>query len=208
MRVRLTHDYATREELRGCLTHRLTQAGNAALLTPQLLDTLCEHAAGNYRVLLTMGAELLDAAIAKDYATLDEKLHLEVFAPPAPRRAAQRRPQRRRRADEPSAAPAHDDDAAAVRHAAAALGGARAGDRGDPARCAGRDDPGAGGGPSAAARGRLVVDARPSVRAPAAPRASNPEAGRALRGELGAYTAFLDRRRDATAAAPCDDFPF
>ncbi|MBK8410580.1 MAG: hypothetical protein IPL19_21750 [Sandaracinaceae bacterium] len=30
----------------------------------------------------------------------------------------------------------------------------------------------------------------------------------ALRGELDAYTAFLDRRRDATAAAPCDDFPF
>jgi len=30
----------------------------------------------------------------------------------------------------------------------------------------------------------------------------------ALRGELDAYTAFLDRRRDATATAPCDDIPF
>jgi len=65
VRVRMTHEYATREELRGCLVHRLTQAGNATLATPQLLDTLSEHAAGNYRVLLTMAAELLDAAIAK-----------------------------------------------------------------------------------------------------------------------------------------------
>jgi len=97
MRVRLTHEYATREELRGCLTHRLTQAGNPALVTPQLLDTLCEHAAGNYRVLLTMGAELLDAAIAKECTTLDEKLYLEVFAPPAPRRAASPAPKAARR---------------------------------------------------------------------------------------------------------------
>lgn len=88
MRVRMTHEYATREELRGCLVHRLTQAGNATLATPQLLDTLCEHAAGNYRVLLTMAAELLDAAVAREQTTLDEKLYLEVFAPPTARRTA------------------------------------------------------------------------------------------------------------------------
>ena len=84
----MTHEYATREELRGCLMHRLTQAGNATLATPQLLDTLCEHAAGNYRVLLTMAAELLDAAVAREQTTLDEKLYLEVFAPPTVRRTA------------------------------------------------------------------------------------------------------------------------
>jgi len=88
MRVRLVHDYATREELRGCLVHRLTQAGNATLATPELLDTLCEHAAGNYRVLLTMAAELLDAAVAKEHPSLDEKLYLEVFAAPVARRPA------------------------------------------------------------------------------------------------------------------------
>ena len=86
MRVRLMHDYATREELRGCLVHRLTQAGNATLATPALLDTLCEHAVGNYRVLLTMAAELLDTAVATELTTLDEKLYLEVFAAPAARR--------------------------------------------------------------------------------------------------------------------------
>lgn len=87
MRVRMTHEYATRGELRACLVHRITQAGNATLATPQLLDTLCEHAAGNYRVLLTMAAELLDA-LAREQKTLDEKLYLEVFAPPAARRAS------------------------------------------------------------------------------------------------------------------------
>ena len=88
MRVRMVHEYATREELRGCLVHRLTEAGNAALATPQLLDTLCEHAAGNYRVLLTMAAELLDAAVARECTTLDEKLYLDVFATPVARRGA------------------------------------------------------------------------------------------------------------------------
>lgn len=88
MRVRLVHEYASREELRGCLVHRLTEAGNATLATPQLIDTLCEHAAGNYRVLLTMAAELLDAAVARECSTLDEKLYLDVFAPPVVRRGA------------------------------------------------------------------------------------------------------------------------
>lgn len=45
-----------------------------------------EYAAGNYRVLLTMAAEQLDAA--REQTTLDEMLYLEVFAPPAARRTA------------------------------------------------------------------------------------------------------------------------
>ena len=97
MRVRMTHECATREELHGCLVHRLTQAGNATLATPQLLDTLCEHAAGNYRVLLTMAAELLDAAVAKEQTTRAEKLYLEVFAAPAARRTAAPTPKAARR---------------------------------------------------------------------------------------------------------------
>lgn len=88
MRVRLVHEYATREELRECLAHRLAQAGNPALATPPLLDTLCEHAAGNYRVLFTMAGELLDVALARELVSLDEKLYLEVFATPTVRRPA------------------------------------------------------------------------------------------------------------------------
>ena len=48
----------------------------------------------NDRVLLTMAAELLDMAAHRDLPQLDEKLYLDVFAPPetvAPRRASARR---------------------------------------------------------------------------------------------------------------------
>ena len=80
-----------RDELTACLTHLLGIAGNASLMTPQLRQTLCDHAAGNYRVLTTMAAELLAVAAQRDLAKLDEKLYLEVFSPPdstAPRRRA------------------------------------------------------------------------------------------------------------------------
>jgi hypothetical protein len=61
-------------------------------MTPELVHTLCEHALGNYRVLTTMGAELLAAAAQRELPQLDEKLYLELFTPPRaaskPRRAA------------------------------------------------------------------------------------------------------------------------
>jgi general secretion pathway protein A len=88
IRVRLAHEPASQQELLACLAHRVEQAGNAQLLTPALAQTLCEHALGNYRVLCTMAGELLDAAVAKELRTLDEKLYLEVFAPPASRKSA------------------------------------------------------------------------------------------------------------------------
>ena len=65
-----------------------------SLMTPALRQTLCDHAAGNYRILTTMAAELLAAAAQRELAQLDEKLYLEVFAQPetpAPRRAGPRR---------------------------------------------------------------------------------------------------------------------
>jgi type II secretory pathway predicted ATPase ExeA len=86
MRVRMVHECATRDQLMAGLTHRLAQAGNAQLMTPELITALCEHALGNFRVLLTMANELLDAAIAKDLHQIDEKLYLEVYAPPVPRK--------------------------------------------------------------------------------------------------------------------------
>lgn len=51
-------------------------------MTPQLRHTLCDHAAGNYRILTTMAAELLAAAAQKELPVLDEKLYLDVFAQP------------------------------------------------------------------------------------------------------------------------------
>jgi len=78
----LSLEYASREELRACLDHLLDTAGNASLMTAELKSTLCEHALGNYRVLTTMAGELLAVAAHRELAQLDEKLYLDVFAPP------------------------------------------------------------------------------------------------------------------------------
>ncbi len=94
IRTRLGLEHASRDELAACLTHLIETAGNASLITAQLRQTLCDHAAGNYRVLATMAAELLAVAAQRELAKLDEKLYLEVFAPPdstaARRKAAAR----------------------------------------------------------------------------------------------------------------------
>ncbi len=84
IRVRLSTEYASAEELLACLKHLVTTAGNAALMTPQLLSTLCEHAAGNYRVMTTLAGELLSVAAQREAPRIDEKLYFEVFASPRP----------------------------------------------------------------------------------------------------------------------------
>lgn len=86
IRTRLVADYAAPDELMACLKHLLASAGNANLMTAPLLQTLCEHAAGNYRVLTTMGAELLAHAAQHETELLDEKLYFAVFGPPTSRK--------------------------------------------------------------------------------------------------------------------------
>lgn len=91
IRTRLATEHASRDELLACLNHLLAGAGNASLMTPQLQHTLCDHAAGNYRIMTTLAAELLAAAAQRNLPQLDEKLYLEIFAQPeipAPRRVA------------------------------------------------------------------------------------------------------------------------
>jgi hypothetical protein len=46
------------------------------------MHTLTEHAAGNYRLLMSMADELLVEALAREQEQLDEKLYLEVFQVP------------------------------------------------------------------------------------------------------------------------------
>jgi general secretion pathway protein A len=84
IRVRLTLQPATPLELAECLRHALAQAGNPRLMTDELITTLAEHAAGNFRILTTMANELLDAALQSGARQLDEKLYLETFAVPTP----------------------------------------------------------------------------------------------------------------------------
>jgi len=79
IRTRLVLDYATKDELRELLTHAMAKAGNAKLMSEELVDTLVDHAGGNLRTLMNTAAELLAAGTALDGAKLDEKLYLEVF---------------------------------------------------------------------------------------------------------------------------------
>lgn len=89
IRVRLNLEPKTPQEMTEYLDHVLRQAGNPRLVTAQLRSTLCEHAAGNYRTLCTMAAELLAAAAHREAPEIDEKLFFELFAPPLrPRRTA------------------------------------------------------------------------------------------------------------------------
>lgn len=82
MRVRLSLDYAAREELAACLDHLLGSAGTPGLMTTSLKQTLCERAGGNYRVMTNLGAQLLTAAMQRELMQLDDKLFLELFAAP------------------------------------------------------------------------------------------------------------------------------
>ena len=85
IRTRLVIEAATRDELLDLLSHALSSAGNAALMTAQLKDTLVDHSAGNYRVLMSLAGELLAYGMVKDIKQLDEKAYLEVFEPSQPR---------------------------------------------------------------------------------------------------------------------------
>jgi type II secretory pathway predicted ATPase ExeA len=87
MRVRLTLERATPEELADTLRHAMAKAGAAKLMTPELVTTLCDHALGNHRTLMNLAGELLAVAAQRDLRHLDEKLFLDAFAAPAPAEA-------------------------------------------------------------------------------------------------------------------------
>ena len=91
IRARLKTEPASREELLELLSHALAKAGNASLMTDELMDTLVDHAAGNYRLLMTMGAELLAHGMSREVVQLDEKFYLEVFQPSRPRTATKKK---------------------------------------------------------------------------------------------------------------------
>lgn len=84
MRVKLPLERASPDELSDCLRHALTKAGAPKLMTPELVTTLCEHAAGNHRALMAMAGELLAAGAQREVKQLDEKLYFELFAMPPP----------------------------------------------------------------------------------------------------------------------------
>jgi len=80
IRSRLPLTPLSPKELQECLNHIMKTAGNSGLLTGSLIKTLCEHAAGNLRLLMNMANELLVAASHQQREQIDEKLYFEVFA--------------------------------------------------------------------------------------------------------------------------------
>jgi type II secretory pathway predicted ATPase ExeA len=80
IRSRLRTEALPPQQLLGCLNHLLKMAGNPKLLSSPLLQTLCEHAAGNLRLLMNMANDLLAAACQQEREQIDEKLYFEVFA--------------------------------------------------------------------------------------------------------------------------------
>ncbi len=85
IRVRLITEHASIEQLTKTMQHLLEHAGNPDLMTNELINTLCEHAAGNNRVLCNMSGEILDmAARLERHQQLDEQLFFECFAQSKP----------------------------------------------------------------------------------------------------------------------------
>jgi len=88
IRVRLTLERTSSEELQECLRYALNKAGAPKLMTGELIATLADHAQGNLRALMNMAAELLQLAAEREARHIDEKLFLEAYAQPAPEKAA------------------------------------------------------------------------------------------------------------------------
>jgi hypothetical protein len=82
---------ASRDELFDLLSHALSKAGNATLMTRELMDALVDHSAGNYRLLMTMSGELLAHGMACEAEQLDEKLYLEMLEGRAPSAGTKRK---------------------------------------------------------------------------------------------------------------------
>lgn len=80
VRIRLALEPGDRDTLVALLVHLTSEAGNANLITPELMKTLAEHAMGNPRILCATAAELLAAAARLELSVLDEKLYLEHFS--------------------------------------------------------------------------------------------------------------------------------
>jgi general secretion pathway protein A len=101
IRTRLVLDTEAPDVLATMLRHVLAQAGNTALMTDELQRVVCEHAAGNRRVLMNLCNELLVLAVAKNAKRLDESIYFEMTnadnrprakpTAPAPRAKSSRR---------------------------------------------------------------------------------------------------------------------
>lgn len=94
IRTRLALESMSRDEAGALFAHLLERAGNSALMTQELIDTLVDHSGGNLRTLMTLAEEVLDFAAREELATLDEKLYFRVFEPEEETKRERGRPRR------------------------------------------------------------------------------------------------------------------
>lgn len=92
IRARLSLERATPDELLAYLKHLLAGAGNAKLMTPELMTAVCELSMGNLRAMTQMCSELLALAVQNDRGQLDEKLLLDLDPAARQVRTQARRP--------------------------------------------------------------------------------------------------------------------
>lgn len=90
MRTRLSMAPASRKELMEALSHGLDAAGNASLMTDELMGALVDHAAGNYRAMMMLAREVLELGLHREVPVLDEGLFLELAEQARPIRSKSR----------------------------------------------------------------------------------------------------------------------
>jgi type II secretory pathway predicted ATPase ExeA len=81
IRCRLRCEALSARQLKECLQAILKEAGNSRLMAAEVLESLCEHAAGNYRAVMNMANDLLMAAVQQERDQIDQSLFFDVFTP-------------------------------------------------------------------------------------------------------------------------------
>jgi general secretion pathway protein A len=84
IRTRLHLETNNKQELITFLKESCARAGNAELMSNELMETLAEHSAGNPRILTTLASEILSLGSKKELSQLTAGLYLEAFPQAAP----------------------------------------------------------------------------------------------------------------------------
>jgi len=92
MKTRLVMEPWMKPQLMELLKEGVKLAGNPNLITPGLIETLVEHAAGNPRVLMNLAAECLAIGMFKETSQIDESLFFELFPPQSSNGARRKSP--------------------------------------------------------------------------------------------------------------------
>jgi len=92
IRKRLKMENASSQQLLDCLNHLLEKAGSPTLMSEELMNTLCDHSVGNYRIMTTLANELLEEACRQKLSHLDEKLYFKVFTHSTKKNKTQHQP--------------------------------------------------------------------------------------------------------------------